>query len=289
MTQAEALSHGAATIVNAIAAGKGAAFGLDLWTKAKVKLINEPGIIEGHVLSDPDEKSVLITKTVERVFRYFDVNDEFGAQVETSSNIPIARGLKSSSAAANATALATVAALKKSLDDMTIINFGVDGALDAKVTITGAFDDASASYFGGVIVTDNIKRKILKRLVVPDNFAVLLCIPPNKSYTVNVDIDRIHSVASLAEIAHKEACRGNYWQAMSLNGLIYSVALGYDSSIAVDALMAGAVAAGLSGKGPAVVAVVPDEKIDDVRIKWNDREAKILQTRVNHQKARVTS
>jgi shikimate kinase len=53
--------------------------------------------------------------------------------------------------------------------------------------------------------------------------------------------------------------------------------------------MAGAVAAGLSGKGPAVAAVVPDEKIDDVRTKWNDHEAKILQTRVNHQKARVTS
>ena len=42
-------------------------------------------------------------------------------------------------------------------------------------------------------------------------------------------------------------------------------------------------------KGPAVVAVVPDEKIDDVRTKWNDHEAKILQTHVNHQKARVTS
>jgi len=30
------IAHGAATIVNAIALGKGAAFGINLWTKAKV-------------------------------------------------------------------------------------------------------------------------------------------------------------------------------------------------------------------------------------------------------------
>ena len=32
--KAEAVSHGAATIVNAIATGMGAAVGVDLWTKA---------------------------------------------------------------------------------------------------------------------------------------------------------------------------------------------------------------------------------------------------------------
>ena len=36
--KAVAVAHGAATIVNAIALGKGAAFGVDLWTKAEVKL-----------------------------------------------------------------------------------------------------------------------------------------------------------------------------------------------------------------------------------------------------------
>ena len=49
---------------------------------------------------------------------------------------------------------------------------------------------------------------------------------------------------------------GKIWEALSLNGLIYSSAQGYDTSIAIDALAAGAVAAGLCGKGPAVTAVV---------------------------------
>ncbi len=42
--KAAAVAHGAATIVNAIALGRGAAFGVDLWTKAEVKLTGEAGI-----------------------------------------------------------------------------------------------------------------------------------------------------------------------------------------------------------------------------------------------------
>jgi shikimate kinase len=62
--KAEAMAHGAATIVNAIALGKGAAFGVDLWTKAEVQLTDEPNIIKGEITSDPTEKNTLIEKHV---------------------------------------------------------------------------------------------------------------------------------------------------------------------------------------------------------------------------------
>jgi len=287
--KAESLSHGAATIINAIATGKGAAIGVDLWTKVRVQITDEPGIIEGNIISDPTENPVLIKKTVGGVFKYFNVEGKFGAKVETRSNIPIARGLKSSSAAGNAIALATVAALNKSLDDVTIVNLGVDGAIDAKVTITGAFDDACASYFGGIVITDNLKRRVLKRFEVDDDLAVLFYVPPKKVYTVSSDVKRMKGVASLVKIAYKEALKGNHWVALTLNGLIYSSALGYDPSIAVDALMAGALAAGLSGTGPAVAAVVLDEKKDLVKASWQKYEGDILEARVNHEKARVVS
>lgn len=48
--KAEATAHGAASIVNAIATGKGAAFGINLYTKAEVELTPGPEIeviIEG--------------------------------------------------------------------------------------------------------------------------------------------------------------------------------------------------------------------------------------------------
>ena len=284
---AEAVSHGAATIVNAIATGKGAAFGIDLWTRARVQLTDKPGTITGNIVSDPTENPVLIEKTVGKVFEYFNLGERFGAKVRTWSNIPIARGLKSSSVAGNAIALATVAALDRSLDDLTIVNLGVEAAIEAKVTITGAFDDACASYFGGVVATENLKRRIVKRFEIAEPLTVLFYVPAKKAYTSGSNVPRMKSLAPLVRIAYKEAVKGKYWSALTLNGLIYSSALGYDPSIAVDALMAGALAAGLSGTGPAVTAVVSEEKNDDVKDAWQAYEGDILQAQVNHEKAKV--
>ena len=51
--------------------------------------------------------------------------------------------------------------------------------------------------------------------------------------------------------------------------------------------MAGALAAGLSGTGPAVTAIVPDERIDLVKNAWQKFEGEILEARINHDKAKV--
>jgi len=285
--RAEAIAHGAATIINAIATGKGAAVGVDLWTKAAVALTNEAGHVDVTIRSDSSENPALAQKTVERILKHFGLEQEFGAKVETTSNIPVARGLKSSSAAANAIALATTAALERNLDDVTLVKLGVDAALDAKVTITGAFDDACASYFGGIIITDNMERRIIKRFELTETPAVLFYVPAKKTYTVGSDVKRMKSMASDVKIAYKEALNGNYWAALTLNGLIYSSALGYDSSPALDALTAGALAAGLSGTGPAVSAIVPEDKVDLVKEVWRKREGEILEARINLEKARV--
>jgi len=285
--RAEAVSHGAATIINAIATGKGAAVGVDLWTKATVTITDEPGTVNVKILSDSSENPVLAEKTVENVLKYFGLEKEFGAKVETRSNIPVARGLKSSSAAANAIALATTAALERSLEDIVVVKLGVDGAIDAKVTITGAFDDACASYFGGVVITDNLKRRIVKRFELAEAPAVLFYVPAKKTYTADSDVKRMKSMASVVKIAYREALNGNYWAALTLNGLIFSSALGYDSSPAVDALTAGAYAAGLSGTGPAVTAIVAEDKVDLVKEVWQKREGEILEARINQEKAKV--
>jgi shikimate kinase len=224
-----------------------------------------------------------------RVLHYFKVENNFGAKVRTFSNIPVARGLKSSSVAANATVLATIAALEKTVDDLGVVNLGVDAAFDAKVTVTGAFDDACASYFGGVVVTDNLKRKLIKRNILPSGLSVLFFVPSKKVYTINSDVNRLTTVAPLVKIAHAEALKGNYLTALSLNGMIYSSALGYNASIAVDALSAGAVAAGLCGKGPAVTAVVSDDKIDQVKAAMQKHKGEVIQSHLNHEKAKVVT
>lgn len=287
IAKAEAIAHGAATIVNAIALGKGAAFGVDLWTKAEVKLTEEPHVIKGEITSDPAESTLLIERVVSRVLRHFKLENRFGANVKTWSNIPVARGLKSSSAAANAVALATIAALGKKLDDLAVVNLGVDAAFEAKVTVTGAFDDACASYFGGAVITDNLNRKLLKRVTLPEDLAVLFHVPSRKAYTADSDVNKLQTVKHLVKIAYKEAQKGNFWTALTLNGLIYSSAMGYGAAVALDALAAGALAAGLCGKGPAVTAVVPADKVDSVRAALQRHEGEILYARLNHEKARV--
>ena len=67
-----------------------------------------------------------------------------------------------------------------------------------------------------------------------------------------------------------------------MNGLLYSATLGFDSTIAVDALAQGAIASGLSGTGSSFVAVVDDDSIDDVKEAWEKYEGSVIETHVDN-------
>jgi len=283
--RAEATAHGAATIVSALATGRGAALGVDLWTRATVELTDRPGEVVGRILSDPSEDTRLMEECVRLVLSRYRAGEKFGAVVETDSNIPIARGLKSSSAASNAVVLATVRALGRRASDIEVVKMGVEASRMAGVTKTGAFDDACASYFGHVYVTDNRRTRVLRRFRIESEMPVLFHLGGGKRYTADVDMDWLRPLAPVIESVHREAVAGRYWRAMTLNGLAFAAMLGLDSGRIADALRSGAIAAGLSGKGPAVAAVVPGEKVDAVREAWKKYEGEILTARINLRKA----
>jgi shikimate kinase len=270
---AEATAYGAVTIVNAIATGKGAAFGIDLWTKDRVKLTDDR-TIETRILNDEKESTLLAEKCVRAVFDHFGTS-KLGARVETDSNIPVARGLKSSSVAGNAVVLATLAALQKRLKSSEVLKLVVDASLQAKVSATGAFDDAAASLYGNVVVTDNIARKVLRTFPV-EGHHVLLLVPPEKAYTADADLKRIKTVKRQVETAHEQALSGEYWNAMTLNGLIYSHVLRLPADVIVESLGAGALAAGISGKGPAYAFVVEEQFKDLVLDVLKEHEGKVM-------------
>ena len=284
---AEAVSHGAVTIVNAMATGKGAALGVELRTHATVTLTNQSGVFVARNLTDPRENTKLAKVTAQKVFTRFKADKRFGAIVETDSNIPIAVGLKSSSAASNAVALASLRALGRKISDVEVVRLGVQASFKAGVTLTGAFDDACACYFGGVVVTDNLKRRILKRFTPKGRLRVLIHVPKMKKYTRDVDSDSFKSIKPFIQAAHRSALRGDYWSSMTLNGLIYSMALGYDTRTTTSALDSGALAAGLTGKGPAVAAIVPESKKDELRAAWRRFNGTIIETSFNFRKARA--
>ncbi len=285
MGEAYALASG--TVINAMATGKGSAYGIDLKLYSKVTL-REDGKIVGVIKDDPKEDTRLIEICARKVLDLFDL--KIGALIETRSEIPIARGLKSSSAAANATVLATLSALKKlgydvTLKDEDIVKIGVEASIEAGVTITGAYDDACASFFGGVVVTDNYKRKILRKEKFPEYKVIIFY--GEKAYTKDVNLDRIKIFKNAVDIAFKEALKGNYLNAMILNGLIYCTALKYSTEPIVLALQSGALSCSLSGKGSAYTVLVDEHSFKKVLNSLKKLEGNIIVTKVSNEGARV--
>ncbi|WP_456416756.1 shikimate kinase [Methanocaldococcus sp.] len=277
---AYALASG--TIINAIATGKGSAFGLNLKVYARVKLIDDgKNKIEGKVLDNPNIKPNLIIRCVKNTLDYFGLN--YSAYVETKTEIPIKSGLSSSSATSNAIVLATFDALGEKIDDELIINLGIKSSFDEKLTVTGAYDDATASYYGGITITDNLKREILKRDKMPEDLNVVVLIP---NFEKNVNVNRMKLIKDYVEIAFKEAMSGNYFNALFLNGILYASALNFPTKIAIDALEAGALTSGLSGTGPSYIAIVEDENLNRVKEKLN-KYGKVILTKPNNDGASV--
>ncbi len=270
---------GSATVVNAIATGKGAAFGVELRVQANCELTDRPKKIVGRVTDDISESARLIEICARKVLEHFGLERTHGARVQTKSKVPIAVGLSSSSAAANAAVLATFAAFGKKPKPKLVLNLGIDAAFEADVTITGAFDDAAASLFGRGVVTDNTKRRVLRRFKLDPKLAVLIYIPPMKFHTSRINMAKVKPLRRSVEVAHDQAVRGNVFGALTLNGLLYSGALGYDPTISLDALAAGALAAGLTGTGPAVVAIAKPGRVKDIKRAWRGRPGRIIATK----------
>jgi len=246
--------------VNAIATGKGAAFGIDLKTEAWVEL-NDSRKIDVDIEGFQGESDELARRCVINTLDRFKAIDR-GASVTTRSQIPISRGLKSSSAAANAIVLATVEALGEELSELDAIKIGTKSAIEAKVSITGAFDDACASLLGGIVLTDNSKHQLIRRESMPAGLKVLIHVPPFQIRKQKLPLQRIRSLSKLIDVAFAEALAGRYAEAMMLNSLCYSAALELETKVMMGALQKGALAAGLSGTGPATAILVHEEDAD---------------------------
>ena len=209
-----------------------------------------------------------------------------GSRSPTPSSIPMASGLSSSSASSNAVVKAASAIISEEfnlnpLDDSEIVNMAIDASLDAGVTITGSFDDATASYFGGVVVTDNKNRKfVLKEKM--DDYSILIYMPNFHSKSGDSNVGRMKVLAPLVETAYGFACKRDFFKAINLNGLIYSSTLGFNTSIEIDALESGAMASGLSGTGSAFFAIVDETSLNDVYESWQNYEGQIIETETDN-------
>lgn len=272
----------AGTILNALANERGAAFAIDLETTATVEL-DDRADISGEIDGAPGADTALIERCVELTLEEYG-DREAGGRVRTESEVPLAAGLKSSSAAANATVLATCDALDTEIDPVKACRLGVRAAREVGVTVTGAFDDASASMLGGVTVTNNAEDELLSHETV--DWDVLVWTPPEQAFSADADIEACRRVAPIADVICELAVQGRYGPAMSINGFAFCGALGFPTDPMLEALpeVAGV---SLSGTGSSYVAVGDRHVLAELREEWEIRDGTTWLTTTRTEGART--
>ncbi|ELY99839.1 shikimate kinase [Natrialba chahannaoensis JCM 10990] len=299
-----AVAPAAGTVLNALATGTGSAFAIDLETTATVELEqheelaeHESDTVDGHIVGHPDANTDLIERCVELTIAAFaaDVGLDpktVGGRVRTESEVPLAAGLKSSSAAANATVLATLDALgvASTVDRIDACRLGVRAAREAGVTATGAFDDASASMLGGVTITDNTGDELLAREAFDDDLQALVYTPPEQAFSADADIVACKRIAPMAHLVEELALDGRYGEAMTVNGFAFCGVLEFPTGPIVEALP-DVEGVSLSGTGPSYVAIGEQDSLEIVRERWNERDGttRILQLRTDGTRVQDTS
>ncbi|MHA7647640.1 shikimate kinase [Nitrosopumilus sp. S4] len=281
MAKAKATVHGAISLVNAIANKKGATLGIALKVEAEVEATPGKGIViqsESKSLS-----SRLITKTIEKILSKKDL-EQNKITVTLDSEIPTGYGLKSSSAISSAVALACAKIFKPKLTDQQILIAGVDASIESKVSITGAYDDACSCYYGGFNVTDNAKKTRVHFENGPSNLIAVIFIPKNRK---RGNLKDLSSLSAVFEKAWELARKGNYWEAMTVNGLAAASILNSDPKIITSLIEKGALAASVSGNGPAIAAVTKKENESDIKKIFSALEGSVIVSKISNKKAEV--
>ncbi len=286
-----ATTFGAVSVVNAIASGKGATAGVRLTTEAEVEIEDAPGGWDVSV-NGSKSGSRLAVETARRAIKAAGKDPEaFSGRISTTSSIPIGVGLKTSSSSSTAVALAVFAALgRKAFDPEKVLECSVEASLASGASVTGALDDAAGCLLGGLNMTDNLGRKIVSSRLFDSRLKVVIKVPKTKSRRDSVDPEFIRKFGSLTDLFFEMSLRGDYWRAMSLNGMAYSSILKYDPFPALRAVELGALGAGLSGTGPAVAAIFDPSKraeIETLTKEWASDGSDVIETETNNEHGRV--
>lgn len=268
--------HGAISIVNAVATGFGSAVGISL--EVKVEIVSRRG---SGIIFQKGRGSPMIKKIIHDMLtsKYLNNNQLL---ININSEIPSGMGLKSSSAVSNAVALACNSLVNEAINDEFVLNSAIDASLYARTTITGAFDDSTACYYGGFVTTDNYKRKIMKRESTPTDINAVIFLPNNKK---RGDTSRLKLLSDIYLEAFQLAHSGQYWKAMTLNGVLTSSLLSNSYTITRMCLENGALAASISGNGPAIAAVAGEREMQKIKSVLSNLDGRVIVSKTNNQKA----
>jgi shikimate kinase len=270
--------HGAVSIVNAVATGHGSALGISL------KVVADLSISPGNGVKLHSKQGEKLLKLLVRRALPKTVLLDHTVQIEIKSEIPVGFGLKSSSAVSSAVSLAIQKCLGGEVDDAKVLGQSADASIDAGISLTGAFDDSSACYFGGFVVTDNFSRRLIRRESAPENLSAVILLPARVS---RGNLFNLYLAPEVFDLAFKMASERDYWNAMKLNGMAVGALLGSDYAPVISAIREHALSAGISGNGPSVVAISDSTHLKRLISSLSSFEGQVLISKVNNQKATV--
>ena len=281
MATVETLVHGAVSLVNAISTGNGATLGIDTFVKTRLETKDGTGI---YITSDNKTiSSRLINKVIENIVPKRQL-EKTRLELDFKSNIPTGYGLKSSSAISTAVSMACSKAFKKDMNDKKILKVGVESSIQTKVSITGAFDDACACYYGGFNVTNNYKRDLIFRHPAPKNLETIIFLPKSRK---RGNLKKLKNFKDAFEKAWEFSRKSDYWNAAILNGIATSSILNSNPELILKLVKKGAVGATISGNGPSIVAIVKRGHGSNIKKEFSSLEGNVLVSSINNKKAEV--
>lgn len=244
-------SYGAVTVINAMPCGIGATIGVDLVTDSVFTAAGDERKVE--IRNDPAEDDLMARLCVSAAYSRMRMPEPQGWDLRISSQIPISRGLKSSSSACNSILTAVFKEEGFRIDTLEMIRLGVGCARSAGVTVTGSFDDACGCHLGGFVMTDNTESKLLMHHGIGD-LDVVIYVPDEKIRKKGLRTELLKESVPIIRRAISVSKKDPF-SAMTINGRAIASASGIDDSWADTALEYGALGAGVSGSGPAIAAV----------------------------------
>jgi len=281
MVIVKSVVHGAVSLVNAIATGSGAAVGIDTFVKTTLEVKEGTGI---YITSDNKTiSSRLINKVIQNSVPKKQL-EKIRLELDFQSNIPTGYGLKSSSAISTAVSMACSKAFQRKFTDKKILKIGVESSIQTKVSLTGAYDDACACYYGGFNVTNNYKRSLVLRRPAPNNLQAIIFLPKSRK---RGNLKKLKNFKPAFEKAWELAKNGDYWNASILNGIATSSILNSNPELIFKLIEKGAIGATISGNGPSIMAITKKGHNSNIKKEFSSLEGNIIISNINNKKAEV--
>ena len=170
------------------------------------------------------------------------------------------------------------------MTDEEILKMGARVSIQTKVSITGAYDDACACYFGGFNVTDNLNMKLIHREIAPKELQAIIFLPKSRK---RGNLRNLKNFKNAFEKSWSLAKNSDYWNAGILNGIATTSILNSEPNLIMKLMEKGALCATISGNGPSIMAITYKNNKSRIQKEFSGLDGRIIVSNINNKRAYV--